>query len=112
MTIKCTDIDNLLYEGDDLALATAAQHAETCAACAVKLADWTDIASMARSMRASWQNEVLWPRIERAVVRERRRGWTQLWQVAAALAIFVGIAGVVWVINQRMRENAVVGSTP
>ena len=96
MTIKCTDIDHLLFEGDELALATAAEHAETCAACAAKLADWNDITATAQGMRASWPNDMLWPRVERAVARERRRGWTQLWQIAAAIVLFAGIAAVVW----------------
>jgi uncharacterized iron-regulated membrane protein len=59
-------------------------------------------------MRASWENDMLWPRIERAVRRERRRGWTQLLQVAAALAIFVGIAAVTWsAIRVRQFDNAI-----
>src|SRR5256885_5030112 len=57
------------------------------AACAAKLADWNEISATARGMRAAWANDMLWPRIERAIVRERRRGWTQLWQIAAAVAI-------------------------
>jgi len=103
MTIKCTDIDHLLMEGDELALATAAKHAEGCAACSAKLADWNDISATARGMRASWDNDLLWPRVERAIARERRRGWTQLWQVAAALAIFAGIAAVAWITTERLR---------
>src|SRR5213596_3178449 len=96
MTIKCTDIDNLLFEGDELALATAAKHAESCAACAATLAAWNEISATARGMRATWNNDMLWPRIERAVNHERRRGWRQLMQVAAALAIFAGIAAITW----------------
>jgi len=108
MTIKCTDIDHLLMEGDELALATAAKHAEGCAACAGKLADWNEISATARGMRASWDNEMLWPRVERAIARERRRGWTQLWQVAAALAIFAGLAGVIWyTVNVRNFDAAI-----
>ncbi len=103
MTIKCTEIDHLLMEGDELAMATAAQHAETCAACASKLEAWNDIAATARTMRAEWENDMLWPRIDRAVRRERRRGWTQLWQVAAALTIFVAIAAVAWFTSERLR---------
>ena len=103
MTIKCTDFDPLLMEGDQLAMATAAQHAEECAACAAKLADWNDISATARGMRAEWSNEMLWPRIERAVKRERRRGWTQMWQVAAALTIFLAIGAIAWVTSERMR---------
>jgi hypothetical protein len=108
MTIKCTDIDNLLLEGDELALATAARHAETCAACAATLAAWNDLSATARGMRASWENDMLWPRIERAVGRERRRGWTQILQVAAALAIFLGIAAFTWsTIRVRQFDNVI-----
>ena len=96
MTITCTEIDNLLMEGDTLALATAAKHAETCAACAETLAGWNEISATARGMRETWTNDMLWPRIERAVARERRRPVRQLLQVAAALAIFLGMAAVVW----------------
>jgi uncharacterized iron-regulated membrane protein len=108
MTIKCTDFDQLLLEGDELAMRTAAEHARTCAACAGTLAAWNEISATARGMRARWENDMLWPRIERAVRRERRRGWTQLLQVAAALAIFVGIAAVTWsAIRVRQFDNAI-----
>ena len=112
MTIKCTDFDNLLMEGDALAMAAAAEHAKSCAACAATLAAWNDIAATARGMRASWENDMLWPRIGRAVKRERRRGWTQLLQVAAALAIFLGIAAVTWsAIRVRQFDNAILRAT-
>ena len=108
MTIKCTDFDQLLMEGDALAMAAAAEHAKSCAACAATLAAWNDITATARGMRASWENDMLWPRIGRAVKRERRRGWTQLSQVAAALAIFLGIAAVTWsAIRVRQFDNAI-----
>jgi uncharacterized iron-regulated membrane protein len=109
--IKCTDLDNLLMEGDALAMAAAARHAETCAACAETLAAWNDISATARDMRASWDNDMLWPRIERAVGRERRRGWMQLLQVAAALAIFLGIAAITWsAVRVRQFDNAILRS--
>jgi hypothetical protein len=108
MTIKCTDIDNLLLEGDELALRAAAEHAKTCATCAAALDAWNDLSATARGMRAGWDNDMLWPRIERAVRKERRRGWTQLLQVAAALAIFLGIAAVTWsVVRERQYDRAI-----
>ena len=108
MTIKCTDFDHLLMEGDELAMATATTHAETCAACAATLADWNDLSATARGMRASWENDMLWPRIQRAVGRERRRGWMQVLQVAAALAIFLGIAAITWsTIRVRQFDNVI-----
>ena len=95
-------------EGDALAMAAAVEHAKSCAACAATLAAWNDIAATARGMRATWENDMLWPRIGRAVKRERCRGWTQLLQVAAALAIFLGIAAVTWsAIRVRQFDNAI-----
>jgi uncharacterized iron-regulated membrane protein len=108
MTINCTDLDHLLMEGDALAMAAAAKHAETCAACAATLASWNEISATARDLRAGWKNDMLWPRIERAVKRERRRGWTQLLQVAAALAIFAALAAVTWsVVRARQFDNVI-----
>ena len=108
MSIKCTDFDHLLMEGDELAMATAARHAETCAACAERLASWNDLSATARGMRASWENDMLWPRVERAVKQERRRGWTQLLQVAAALVIFAALAAVTWsVVRVRQFDNVI-----
>lgn len=110
--INCTDIDTLLLEGDALALAAAARHAETCAACAETLAAWNEISATARGMRASWDNDMLWPRIERSLGRERRRGWMQALQVAAALAIFLGIAAVTWsVVRVRQFDNVILRSS-
>jgi len=96
MTIQCSDFDHLLMEGDELAMATAARHAEECAACGETLAAWKGISATARGMRGAWDDDMLWPRIERALRRERRRVWTQALQIAAALAIFTGIASAVW----------------
>ena len=108
MSIKCTDFDHLLMESDELALATAARHTETCAACAERLASWNDLSATARGMRASWENDMLWPRIERAVKSERRRGWRQLLQVAAALVIFAALATVTWsVVRVRQFDNVI-----
>ena len=91
-----------------MALAAAAEHAERCAACAERLASWNEISATARGMRAGWENDMLWPRIERAVKRERRRGWTQLLQVAAALAIFAALAAVAWsVVRARQFDNVI-----
>ena len=51
---------------------------------------------------------MLWPRIERAVKSERRRGWRQLLQVAAALVIFAALAAVTWsVVRVRQFDNVI-----
>ena len=108
MSIKCTDFDHLLIEGDELAMATAARHAETCAVCAERLASWNDLSATARGMRASWQNDMLWPRIERALESERRRIWRQLLQVVAALVTFAALAAVTWsVVRVRQFDNVI-----
>jgi hypothetical protein len=103
MNIQCTQLDSLLLEGDAFSLETAARHAEGCAACAEKLAEWNELSTVAASMRTTWKNDMLWPRIERAVERERRRGWTELWQAAAAILIFVALGSAVWFAGQRTK---------
>ena len=98
MNITCTQLDDLLFDGSPLAMESAARHARDCAACAEKLAGWNDIADTAQSMRESWQNDMLWPRIERSIRDERRKNapFTRLWQYAAAILITVGLGGTMW----------------
>ena len=96
MTITCNHLDDLLFDGSPLAMETAARHAETCAACAERLADWNDISATAQSMRETWQNDMLWPRIERSLRAERRSSGRRLWQVAAALFLIFTLGGTMY----------------
>lgn len=104
MTITCELIDNLLMEGDPESMAAAARHAEGCAPCLEKLAAWNEITETARTMQTSWQSDLLWPRIERALREEQRRGsrpapaWTRL---AAMLLLTIALAGTVWFAIRR-----------
>jgi predicted transcriptional regulator len=99
MNIKCSELDDLLFDASPLAMETAARHAEDCAECAEKLAAWNEIEETAHSMRGTWQNDLLWPRIERALKNERRQRpprakW--LWQIAAGLLLTIGLGGTVF----------------
>lgn len=105
MNIGCERIDDLLLEGDSFSIETAQQHGATCAACAEKLASWTDISSVARTMRAEWQNDVLWPRIERSLRKERGRSRAQVWQIAAAIVLFAALGGIVRYAQVRARRG-------
>ena len=98
MNITCTQLDDLLFDGSPLAMDSAARHARDCSACAEKLAEWNDIAETAQSMRESWRNDLLWPRIERSLREERKKNapLTRLWQYAAAILITVGLGGTLW----------------
>ena len=98
MTITCNQLDDLLFDGSPLAMESAARHARDCAACAEKLAAWNDISDTAQSMRESWQNDLLWPRIERSLREERKKSapLTRLWQYAAAILITIGLGGTMW----------------
>jgi hypothetical protein len=90
MNIACSQFDDLLFDATPLAMETAARHSEECASCAEKLAEWNEIAGVARSLHTTWENETLWPRIERALRRETRpHGLRRLWQIAAAALIIV-----------------------
>ncbi|MFP5247811.1 MAG: hypothetical protein ACLGH0_14050 [Thermoanaerobaculia bacterium] len=96
MNITCSQLDDLLFDASPLAMETAARHAAECAACAEKLAEWNELTSTAQSMRATWTNDLLWPRIERALKEERRVSRRWLWQIAAAIALTVGLGSTVF----------------
>ena len=103
MTILCKNIDDLLVEGDAFSMRVAEEHAAGCESCAEKLAEWKEISSTARGMRARWENEMLWPRIERALRSEKQRSQSRLWQIAAAFLIFAVIGGLAWQAYERSR---------
>jgi hypothetical protein len=110
MNITCNQLDDLLLEGDPFSLETAARHAESCPACARTLADWNELSATARSLHTTWENEMLWPRIDRALRAERgtsTRG--RLWQIAAALLLTAGLGAFVWRAYDKERDfNAVI----
>jgi hypothetical protein len=104
MTIHCDHVDDLLLAGDDFSMQVAAQHAKGCPACAEKLASWNEISETARGMHASWSNDMLWPRIQSAIIADTRRSRARVWQIAAALLIFAALGAIVWRANDRMRS--------
>ena len=109
MNITCSQFDDLLFDASPLAMETAARHAQECASCAETLAAWNELSSTAQSMRTTWKNDTLWPRIERALREEKKRRspsrW--LWQVAAALFITIGLGGTMfYALRTQTREAA------
>ena len=108
MKIQCTDFDNLLMEGDAFSMETAARHASGCAECAAKLAWWNEISNTAQSLHATWQSDMLWPRIERSLKKETQTTRSWVWQIAAALIVLVGLGAIVWKANQLDRAGAVI----
>ncbi len=84
-------IDELLAEGDGVSMQAAALHASECAECAEALAEWNDLSSTARSLHTTWNSDLLWPRIERAIRNERRAGASRWLQIAAAVVLMIGI---------------------
>jgi hypothetical protein len=111
MTPRCETIDALLLEGDLQSLKAAERHAETCEDCRANLATWDEISDTARSMKAEWRNEMLWPRIERALREERKSSPARagarrrIWQVAAAVTLTAGLAGGTWVAQQNRAKR-------
>jgi hypothetical protein len=102
MTITCEQLDDVLLEGDHVSLEAAAWHMQSCEACTQKLADWNEISSTARGLHATWDNDLLWPRIERAIRNERRSTRTRVWQIAAAFFLLTVLGGTVWFAQRRM----------
>ncbi|HUR82900.1 MAG TPA: hypothetical protein VM733_19220 [Thermoanaerobaculia bacterium] len=106
MTINCSQIDDLLFDGSPLAMETAARHAAECPACAETLAAWNDISNTAQSMRTAWENETLWPRIERSLRAERKRMPRMLWQIAAAVLITIGLGSTLFYTVRSQARDA------
>ena len=104
MNITCSQLDDLLLEGDAFSMRTAARHAEFCPACAAMLADWNEISTTAQSLHTTWENNTLWPRIDRSLRAERQTTRGRLWQVAAALLLTAGLGGFMWHSYQQDRD--------
>ena len=107
MNINCNQLDDLLFDASPLALETASKHAQSCGECREKLAEWTEISSVAASMRTTWRNDMLWPRIERSLREERKeslRSWT--WQMAAAVLLTVALGGTSWFALRTRNDEA------
>jgi hypothetical protein len=91
MTINCERIDDLLFEGDAESFALAETHAAQCRSCREKLDDWYEISTTAKSLHTTWQNDMLWPRIQRSM--KPSYAWMR---VAAAIIVMIGISASVW----------------
>jgi len=100
-------IDDLLLAGDEVSMRAAAEHAATCASCAETLAAWNDMSTTAHSMRATWQSDMLLPRIQKAVREERKSSRRKYLQIAAAIFVTLGIGRGVWrIVELRTESNA------
>ena len=109
MNITCHQLDDLLLEGDAFSLEAAARHAADCPACAETLADWHDLSVTALTLHETWENDMLWPRIDRALRAERGQSRGRLWQIAAALLLTAGLGTFVWHAYDKERDfNAVI----
>jgi len=105
--ITCDEFDALLLEGDDASMAAAARHAHDCASCRERLDEWNDILATAKSLHATWRNDMLWPRIERALRNETSPQKSRYWQIAAAIILTVGIGGGTWYgLHERADQRA------
>ncbi|HEV7764296.1 MAG TPA: hypothetical protein VGQ76_04785 [Thermoanaerobaculia bacterium] len=109
MNSTCAHLDDLLFDASPLAMETAARHAEECGECAEKLAAWNDIGDTARSMKASWQSDLLWPRIERALKNEEKQRLSRskwLWQIAAGFVLTVALGATVFYAVRTQTHDA------
>ncbi len=101
-------IDDFLQNGDSVSMQAAALHATECAECAETLAEWNDLSATARELHTTWNSDLLWPRIERAIRNERRAPSGMRWmQIAASIIVMVGIGIVVgYSLRARNEEKA------
>jgi hypothetical protein len=105
MTIQCSEFDTLLLEGDPYSMEIATQHAQSCQACAETLMSWNDITATARQLHTTWPNDMLWPRIQRALRQEQRGSSARLWQIAAAIVLLVGAGALVWTAHRQTQRQ-------
>lgn len=105
--ISCKDLDALLAEGDEVSLQAAARHAAGCAECRKALDASNDISAVARTMRATWPSDTLWPRIERALAERQRprRSSFHAWQIAAAVVLLAALGALAWYADRRTRAD-------
>jgi hypothetical protein len=97
MNINCSQLDDLLFDATPLSMRTAEEHAAECAACAEKLESWKELSDVAQSLHATWESDLLWPRIERALREQKRRSpFRAVRRVAAAAVLTVGLGGTAW----------------
>jgi hypothetical protein len=107
MNIDCTQIDDLLLEGDRISMEQAARHARGCDVCMEKLTAWNEISDTAQAMHVEWRSDMLWPRIERALAAEKRNRFRAVtWRVAAAVILTIGLGAGTWFAVQRSHEAA------
>jgi hypothetical protein len=105
MKISCEHFDGLLLEGDSFSMQTAAQHAGGCPACLEKLTSWNEISGLARGMHTTWNNDMLWPRIARALGAEKRHVRSRIWQIAAGFLLLLSIGLFAWNANEKVRTD-------
>ncbi|MEA2488721.1 MAG: hypothetical protein QOH21_513 [Acidobacteriota bacterium] len=107
MNITCNQLDDLLFDGSPLAMETAARHATGCRGCAEQLATWNEISGTAQTMQTTWQNDLLWPRIERQLRQETRRSPLRSWyRIAAAVLLTVGLSATMWFAVREQNHDA------
>jgi hypothetical protein len=107
MNITCSQFDDLLFDGSPLAMENASLHAETCAGCAEKLASWKEISSVAESLHTTWESDLLWPRIERALREEKqKRPASWLRHAAAASLLILSLGGTLFYAVREQSQKA------
>ena len=110
MNITCSNLDDLLFDASPLSMRTAEEHAAQCPACAEKLEAWNEISATAKSLHTTWQSDLLWPRIERALNKEiaeekRRSPLRGFSRIAAAALLAIGLGGTVWfAVREQVRD--------
>ena len=111
MNKKCSELEELLIEGNLELPDWVAVHLHDCARCAEAWRLWRAISEVAPQLRKEWDSPELWPRIRQSLAAESRKatqshGWlgrvflplSLQWQpvAAAVILLLTGLAG--WMI--------------
>lgn len=92
----CADLEDALRDQDPSALQAARGHAQGCPECRAALEAWDAIATLAPSLRRSWQSPELLPRIQQALAKQSTRLVTPVWRygLLAASVILAATLGI------------------
>ncbi|MHB8501222.1 MAG: hypothetical protein ACYDCG_02865 [Candidatus Acidiferrales bacterium] len=119
MNIQCEDRDRIFEDGTPAEWVALEAHSANCAACAAELRSWKALSGAAQELRDYSDTPSLWPRIERALVKEAgfqkhrsgRWGWLSmrggftlgLQTAAAAALVLVLIVSSGWLYLHRSK---------
>jgi hypothetical protein len=103
MTFDCKDLERALAVPE--LLPDAREHAKVCDACRRELWLWSEMSTVAPSLREDWETPDLWPKIRQTLVAQQKaakpKGWRGRldWRMLAGIAAVLTIAASIFIVQ-------------